>query len=86
MLIRSTPDACERDVTDRRLYLDRRSFIEGGLGLGALALASSLAAPGAARAATLPQRGRLEGVRPNPKELAGLGADDELTPVEDATS
>ena len=86
MLIRSAAELRDCDVTDRRLYVDRRRFIEGSLGLGALALAGPLAAPGEARAATLPAGGRLEGVRPNREELAALGPEDEVTPVEDATS
>ncbi len=83
MLIRSAPDLRESEVADRRHYLNRRAFIEGGVGLGALALAGGALGPGSADAAALPRKGQLTGVRPAPPRFK---AEDELTPAESATT
>jgi len=84
MLIRRAPDLVDRDVTDRALYLDRRRFIKGGLGLGfgGLVAMGGLGWPGTAKATTLPAAGQLPDVKSAPPEFK---AKDELTPVASAT-
>jgi sulfoxide reductase catalytic subunit YedY len=77
MLIRRTPNIRESDVTDERLYLNRREFIRAaaaaGLGVGLTATAPSLVAHSSgASGAAAGKRG-------------ALASQDELTPYEDVT-
>jgi sulfoxide reductase catalytic subunit YedY len=84
VLIGRAPDLRENEVTDRRLYLSRRAFTLGSVGVGALALTGALSSgPGVARAAELPRKGKLSGVRPAPPRFK---AEDEITDVSAATT
>ncbi len=54
MLIRTTPTIPTREITDERLYLDRRAFIRASIGAAAGGVAGTLLAPGDAAAAQTP--------------------------------
>ena len=72
MLIKHPPDISSSEITDRKLYLNRREFMGkfSGVALGAVAVTPLLAAC---------KIGTDNGVRPI------SGPDDELTPFEDVT-
>ncbi|NIR42639.1 MAG: protein-methionine-sulfoxide reductase catalytic subunit MsrP [Gemmatimonadetes bacterium] len=75
MLIRRPPDIRESEVTDERLYVNRRQFIGRaasiGAGLGLVSAAPSLL--------SCAERGDAAG------DASGAAAQDELTPYEDVT-
>ncbi|MGD8698473.1 MAG: protein-methionine-sulfoxide reductase catalytic subunit MsrP [Gemmatimonadales bacterium] len=81
MLIRRPPDIRESEVTDERLYVNRRRFIRSaatlGAGLGLAAIAPPLAACSR-------EGGEADADAPPAAGAAGQG--DELTPYEDVTT
>lgn len=80
MLIKKPVDIASSEITDKRVYFNRREFIGTALGVaGAAAVLPSLLLPDAAQAGT-----RLAGVRPGSTK-APFGSDEERTPYEDIT-
>ena len=79
MLIRTTPTIPTRDITDERLYLDRRAFIRASVGAAAGGVAGALLPVAEARA----QGGAaLANVRKSPLSTTG----EKLNSLEDITS
>ncbi|AMY09921.1 Sulfoxide reductase catalytic subunit YedY precursor [Luteitalea pratensis] len=79
MLIRTTPTIPTREITDERLYLDRRAFIRASVGVAAAGVAGALLPFDEARA----QGGAaLANVRKSPLSTTG----EKLNPLEDITS
>jgi sulfoxide reductase catalytic subunit YedY len=78
MLIRQPTGVRSSEITDERLYRDRRQFIQAALG----AAAGLLVTGGSAGAAVGPQLPpKLDGVRPGP-----FGTSEKQTPYEDVTT
>ncbi len=77
MLIRTTPTIPTREITDERLYLDRRAFIRASVGVAAGGLAGALLPVDAAHA-----QAALPNVRKSPLSTTG----EKLNSFEDITS
>jgi len=79
MLVRKSADVRSSEITDEKLYRERREFLKTAVGAAAGVL---LAGAGAAGAASVPQMPpRLDGVRKGP-----FGTGEKQTPYEDITT
>ncbi|HWW88097.1 MAG TPA: protein-methionine-sulfoxide reductase catalytic subunit MsrP [Vicinamibacterales bacterium] len=67
MLVKKSPDVKSSEITDKKLYLSRREFLQTATGTAALAAAGAVAFESTARAATPAPHGRkLEHVTKSP--------------------
>jgi methionine sulfoxide reductase catalytic subunit len=70
MLIKQPPDIPSSEITDRKLYFNRREFIQAAAGTAAVAAAGMLGSEAILRAAQPAPHGRkLENVKPSPFSL-----------------
>jgi sulfoxide reductase catalytic subunit YedY len=80
MLIMRTSDIKASDITDRKIYMERRRFLQATSGAALAALIGSLT-PGGAGRGFAQEREKIEGVGKSP-----LSTDEPLTPYEDITT
>jgi len=70
MLIKRADDIRSSEITDRRLYLNRRQFIQAAAGTAAVAAAGALGADVASAATPAPHGRKLEAVHPSPLSVS----------------
>ena len=70
MLIKRADDIRSWEITDRKLYLNRRQFIQAAAGTAAVAAAGALGADVASAATPAPHGRKLEDVHPSPLSVS----------------